>query len=188
MPSALISNLRCWLEFSYKPKKELTSGCFYCCSPPLKGCLSPSVSPLLLIARICRQINQDQSCTWPWSRAQPDEKLLRMTHRALEPWHMLIDPVMGESSRSLLVVCHREWLHAHSLTRGVGARITRLRLNGCQVMCTLWKSVHWGVQAFRTKKTLPQRLEECYDVIGGLGCFQTSKWNPKRGCLDELPT
>lgn len=75
-----------------------------------------------------------------------------MTHRALEPWHMLIDPVMGESSRSLLVVCHREWLHAHSLTRGVGARNTRLRLNGCQVMCTLWKSVHWGVHAFRTKK------------------------------------
>lgn len=188
MPSALISNLCCWLEFSYKPKKELTSGCFYCCSPPLKGCLSPSVSLLLLIARICRQINQDQSCTWPWSRAQPEEKLLRMTHRALEPWHMLIDPVMGESSRSLLVVCHREWLHAHSLTRGVGARITRLAFKWLPGNVHSVKVCALRGAGLSYKKTLPQRLGECYDVIGGLGCFQTSKWNPKRGCLDELPT
>lgn len=78
--------------------------------PPLKGGLSPLVSPLLLMARICRQINHDQSRTWPWSRAQPDEKLLRLTHCALEPWHELIDPMMGESRRSLLVDCHSEWL------------------------------------------------------------------------------
>lgn len=66
-------------------------------------------------------------------------------------WHIvLLNPDMSwlilwwESSRSLLVDCHRQWLQAHSLTRGVGARITRLHLNGCQVKCTLWKFVRWG--------------------------------------------
>lgn len=153
-------------------------------SPPHKGGLSPLVLPLLLIGRICWQINHDQSCTWPWSGAQSDEKLLRLTRCALEPWHELIDPMTGESRRSLLVDCHREWLHAHSLTRGVGARFTRLHLNGCQVVCTLWKFVHWEWRP----KTWPQTPGECYDVIGGLRCFQTSKWDPKRGGFVELPS
>lgn len=107
-----------------------------------------------------------------------------MTHRALEPWLSWLI-LRWKSSRSLLVDCHREWLHAHSLTRGVGARITRLRLNGCQVMCTLWKSVRWGGAGLRSK-TLPQRLGECYDVTGGLGCFQTSKRDPRQGGFDGL--
>lgn len=40
------------------------------------------------------------------------------------------------------------------------------------------------VQAFVRKQR--ERPGECYDVIGGLRCFQTSKWDPKRGGFDEL--
>lgn len=128
-PLALISHLCCWLESSHMPKKELTCWCFYWCwLPNSKAVLSPLVLPLLLMARICRQINHNQSRTRPWSKDQPDEKLLRLTRCALEPWHALIDPVMGESRRSLLVDCHREWLHAHFQTKGVRVRITSVHL------------------------------------------------------------
>lgn len=41
------------------------------------------------------------------------------------------------------------------------------------------------VQVF-CSKTLPQRPEECYGVIGELTCFQTSKWDPKRGGFEKL--
>lgn len=122
------------------------------------------------------QINHNQSRTRPWSKDHPDEKLLRLTHCALEPWHELIDPVMGESGRSFLGYCHRVIACSFSdQTRGVDARITRPRWNGCQVVRTLWNLV----RGERGPKTWPQTPGECYDVIGGLGCFQTSKSHPK---------
>lgn len=65
--------------------------------------------------------------------------------RSYWSWHMvLLNPdtswliLRWESRRSLSVDCHGEWLHAPSLTRGVGARGTRLFLNSCQVVCALW--------------------------------------------------
>ncbi len=144
MPSGLISNLCCWLEFSHKPKKELTSRCFYCCSLP------HSKEAYLLLYR--------HYYSWPEYAGRSitinhvhDLDLELSPKRCYWGWHIvLLNPDMSwlilwwESSRSLLVDCHREWLHARCLTRGVGARVTRLRLNGCQVMCTLWKVVHWG--------------------------------------------
>lgn len=144
MPSGLISNLCCWLEFSHKPKKELTSRCFYCCSLP------HSKEAYLPLYR--------HYYSWPEYAGRSitinhvhDLDLELSLKRSYWGWHIvLLNPDMSwlilrwESSRSLLVDCHREWLHARSLTRRVGSRVTRLRLNGCQVMCTLRKVVHWG--------------------------------------------
>lgn len=150
--------------------------------PPLKQGLSPFVSPLLLIARICRQINHNQSCTWPWSKAEPEEKLLGMTHRALEPWHELIDPMMGVKEVSFSGLPQR--VIARSYQRG-----------RCQDCKTASKWLPGNVHSVKVcalrvetsvQKTLPHRPGECYDVIGGLGCFQTSKWDPRRGGFDGL--
>ncbi len=70
-------------------------------------------------------------------------------------WHIaLLNPDMSWLILwwgSQVGLCHREWLHARSLTGGVGARIARLHLSGCQVMCSLWKFVHWEVQDFVQK-------------------------------------
>lgn len=152
MPSALISNLCCWLEFSHKPKKELTSRCFYCSSLP----------PLLNEAYLLLYCHY-----YSWQEYAGRSIMINLIHdldlwlslkRSYWEWHIaLLNPDMSwlilrwESSRSRSVDCHRGWLHVHSLTKGVGARIARLHLNGCQVMCTLWYWVHWGSRFFAPK-------------------------------------
>lgn len=76
-------------------------------------------------------------------------------------------------------------MHAHSLTRG----------GLCQNYKAAFKWLPGKVHSVEVcalrgagphSKTLPQRPGECYDVIGGLRCFQTSKRDPKRGGFDEL--
>ena len=140
--------------------------------PQLKWGLSSVVFLLLLMTRICRQINHDQSCTWPWAMAQPEEKLLRMTHCVLEPWPELIDPVMGVTFAGLpqrVIACS---ISDHNYSTAFK------RLPG---------SMHsWCIKgAGLQSKTLPQRPKECYDIIGELTCFQTSKWDDKTGGFDK---
>ena len=147
---------------------------------PISCCIAAIL--LLLTARICRRINHDQSRTWPWSQAQSEEKLLRMTHRALEPWHQLIDPVMGVKYGSFSGLPQRVIACSFSDQRG-----------RCQNYKTAFKWLPGNVHsalciegAGLRSKALPQRPEECYDVTGGLRCFQTSKWEPRSSGFDKL--
>lgn len=45
--------------------------------PPLKWSRSPVMLLLLLMPKICREVNHDQSCTWPSSIDQPKEKAIK---------------------------------------------------------------------------------------------------------------
>lgn len=138
--------------------------------------LSRVVSPLLLMARICRTINQDQSRTRPWSRAQLEESLLRMTHRALERWHELIDPMMGVKKVSFSGLPQRVIAGSFSDQRGrcQNYKTSFLRLPG-----NVHSVLPWTEVAGLCSKALPQRPLECYDVIVVWKHLSWTKWYPQ---------
>lgn len=103
VPSALISDPRCWLQFSYYRKKKLT---FHGSSLPRLRTMAVVRQPLLMVG-ICAQINHHQSRIWPWSGAQPEEELLSLTRQVLVRWHSLIDPRKRVKQVSLRRRCRR---------------------------------------------------------------------------------
>lgn len=134
--------------------------------PPLSRGQS-LVFPLLLMARICRSIIINHV-------HRLDLKISLM--RSYWGWHfVLLNPDTG-----WLILW---WAVGEGLFFGYGPQgdcvlipwPDRLRWNGCQVVRTLWKLVREA----RRPETWPQTPRECYDVIGRLGCFPTSKSDPK---------
>lgn len=137
--------------------------------PPLKWGPSSVILLLLLMTRLCRRINHGQSCTWPWAVAQPEEKLLRMTHCVLEPWPDLIDPMIEVTSAGLpqRVIASSFSDHNYETAfKRLPGSVHSVRLGARRVQAL-------------NPKTLPQRPKECYDIIGERTCFQTSKWDDK---------